>query len=312
MGVRKIKLNCQKSITFEEGCNLYLQNCKERNLREDTIRHYRQSYLRFYKYFDRTMPLREMTLQKYNGFMLHLKEEVSNDVSINSYLRDLIATLHFLMDEGHVEPFKMKAIKVDRWAVETYTDDELRTLLKKPPMKTCTFMEYQSWMMTTFLFSTGVRQRSLIFIQIKDVDFDNNVVTIRITKNRKPLIIPMNSTLAAHLREYLRHRQHKSTEDYLFCNVYGDQLCKSTSYKMLYDYNKSRGVEKTGIHRYRHTFAKQWILSGGNVVTLSRILGHSNLGITQNYINLLVTDLAKQVEEINLLDKFAAKKRIRI
>ena len=48
--MRKIKMNCQKSITFEEGCNLYLQNCKERNLREDTIRHYRQSYMRFYKY----------------------------------------------------------------------------------------------------------------------------------------------------------------------------------------------------------------------------------------------------------------------
>ena len=67
--MRKIRMNCQESITFEEGCNLYLQNCKERNLREDTIRHYRQSCLRFYRYFDRTMPLREMTLQKYNGFV---------------------------------------------------------------------------------------------------------------------------------------------------------------------------------------------------------------------------------------------------
>ena len=117
MGMPKIKMNCQESITFEEGCNLYLQNCKERNLREDTIRHYRQSYLRFYRYFERTMSLKEMNAQKYNGFVLHLKEEISNDVSINSYLRDLIATLHFLMDEGRVEPFKMKAIKVDKWTV---------------------------------------------------------------------------------------------------------------------------------------------------------------------------------------------------
>ena len=81
---------------------------------------------------------------------------------------------------------------------------------------------------------------------------------------------------------------------------------------MLYNYNKSRGVQTTGVHRYRHTFAKQWILNGGNVVTLSRILGHSNLSITQNYINLLVTDLAKQVEEINLLDKFSSKKRLKL
>ena len=81
---------------------------------------------------------------------------------------------------------------------------------------------------------------------------------------------------------------------------------------MLYTYNKNRGVETTGIHRYRHTFAKQWVLNGGNVVALSRLLGHSSLDITQNYINLLVSDVAKQVEEINLLDKFSARKKFKM
>ena len=81
---------------------------------------------------------------------------------------------------------------------------------------------------------------------------------------------------------------------------------------MMAAYNKSRGIETTGIHRYRHTFAKQWVLNGGSVVSLSKILGHSNLSITENYLNLLVTDLAKQVEEVNLLDRFAKKKQIRM
>ena len=43
------------------------------------------------------------------------------------------------------------------------------------------------------------------------------------------------------------------------------------------------------------------------MVALSRMLGHSDLSITQNYVNLLVSDLAKQVEEINLLDRFAVR-----
>lgn len=305
-------MKTNESITFEEGCNLYLQNCRERNLREDTIRHYRQSYLRFYKHFDRDMPISEMNERKYKEYVLRLREEIENDVSINSYLRDLIATMRFLMEEGYVKPLKMRSIKVDQWTVETYTDKELRILLKKPDLKKCGFMDYQCWVMTNFVFSTGVRQRGLIFIQIKDVDFDNSVLHVRVTKNRKLLIIPISSTMLGILKEYLKHRQHKSKEDYLFCNVYGEQLCKTTSYKMLYNYNKSRGVQTTGVHRYRHTFAKQWILNGGNVVTLSRILGHSNLSITQNYINLLVTDLAKQVEEINLLDKFSSKKRLKL
>jgi integrase/recombinase XerD len=166
--------------------------------------------------------------------------------------------------------------------------------------------------MTSLLFSTGVRQRSLINIKVKDIDFDNDIVHVNVTKNRKPLLVPINKTMSNILKEFLKYRQHKNMDDYLFCNIFGKQLVKATSYTMLYNYNKRRGVQTTGIHRYRHTFAKQWILNGGNVVSLSKLLGHSSLDITQNYIHLLVSDVAKQVNEINVLDKFYGKQRIKM
>ena len=81
---------------------------------------------------------------------------------------------------------------------------------------------------------------------------------------------------------------------------------------MLYLYNKGRGVERTGIHRDRHTFAKQRFLNGGNIVTLSKLMGHSSLEITQNYTNLLVSDLGKEVKALNLLDKFSTKEAIKL
>ena len=302
----------QNFLTFEEGCNKYLDNCRARNLREGTINHYKQSYVQFAKFFDMQMPVSEMDAQLYQKYVIFLRETLHNDVSINSYLRDFITTMHFLMNEGYLPYFKMQAIKVDRSGVETYSEEELMALLKKPNIKKCSFIEYQSWVMTNFLFSTAVRQRSLRFIKVKDLDFDNNVVYVTVTKNRKSLIVPFNRTLSNILKEFLKYRQHKSDEDFLFCNVFGQQLKKSTSYHMLYEYNKRRGVETTGIHRYRHTFAKQWILNGGNVVSLSKMLGHSSLQITQNYINLLVSDVAKEVETINLLDKFAPPQRIRM
>jgi integrase/recombinase XerD len=214
------------------------------------------------------------------------------------------------MNEGHIPYFRMKSIRVDKNNVETYSDAELIALLKKPNIKKCRFMEYQGWVVTNFLFATAVRQRSLMHIKIKDLDFDNGVVYVNVTKNRKPLIVPFDSTLSKILQEFLKHRQHKSNEEYLFCNVFGQQLNKSTSYHMLYEYNKRRGVETTGIHRYRHTFAKQWILNGGNVVSLSKILGHSSLQITQNYINLLVSDVSKEVENIQLLNKFTSRTKL--
>ena len=301
-----------QAVTFEDGCNKYLDNCRQRNLREGTINHYKQSYTQFYKYFDPNMPVENFTSDMYKKYVVYLRSTLQNDVSINSYLRDLITTLHFLMNEGYVTPFKMQAIKVDRTNVETYTDDELRTLLQKPNIKKCSFIEYQSWVMTNFLFSTGVRQRSLMNIKVKDVDFDNCVVYVNVTKNRKPLIVPINQTMVHILNEYLKYRKAKTKDDFMFCNVFGEQLVKSTCYHMLSEYNKRRGVQTTGIHRYRHTFARQWILNGGNVVSLSRLLGHSSLQITQNYINLLVSDVAKEVDTINLLDKFSNKKRIKM
>ena len=128
--MKKLKLENQGSITFEEGCNLYLQNCRQRNLREATIRHYKQSYIQFFKFFPPDMPLHDIDAKKYGEYVLFLKQKLDNDVSINSYLRDLITTLHFLMDEGYMHRFAMKSIRVDKHNVETYSEEELRLLLK--------------------------------------------------------------------------------------------------------------------------------------------------------------------------------------
>ena len=308
--MHKLKMKASRGLTFEEGCNKYLEYCRQRNLRQGTINHYRQSYVQFFKFFEPDTPIEEIDEDAYKRYVLHLRSTLNNDVSINSYLRDFITTMHYLMNEGYIQSYKMQAIKVDKSHIETYNEQELQLLLKKPNIKKCSFIEYQAWVMTNFLFSTAVRQRSLMFIKVKDIDFDNNVVYVNVTKNRKPLIVPLNQTMVNILREYLKYRNHKSDDDYLFCNVFGQQLVKSTCYHMLYEYNKRRGVETTGIHRYRHTFAKRWILSGGNVVSLSQLLGHSSLEITQNYIHLLVSDVAKQVEEINVLDKFYSRTHI--
>ncbi len=310
--MKRLKMDDETKLTFEEGCDMYLDSCRQRNLREGTIEHYRQIFHKFSNYFDPDMPVSDFNESIYNEFVLHLQKTMHNDISINTNLRDLITLLHFLMDRGYVDVFKMKSIKTDQHPIETYTEEELQKLLKKPNIRCCKFIEYECWVMTNFLFCTGVRQRSLMHIKIKDVDLNNHVVHINVTKNRKTLIIPLNQTIIGILKEFLKYRQYTSAEDWLFCNVYGKQLVKETCYHMLCCYNHARGVQKTGIHRYRHTFAKQWILSGGNVVVLSRLLGHSSLSITQNYIHLLVSDLSEQVEEINLLDKFAERKAIKM
>lgn len=146
----RLKMSKQ-NLTFKEGCEMYIQDCKSRNLREGTINHYRSSYKKMYDYFSPDMPLDEFTVDTFNDYVIYLKGYLTNDVSINAYLRDLIATLHFLMNSGYMPQMKLRSIKVDKPHKETYTDQELKELLRNPNVNKCTFVEYQSWVISCLL-----------------------------------------------------------------------------------------------------------------------------------------------------------------
>ena len=87
--MKKLKMARGVTLTFEEGCNKYLENCRQRNLREGTIEHYRrQSYVQFYKFFAPKMPIENIDEQTYKDYVLHLKSTLDNDISINKYRRE--------------------------------------------------------------------------------------------------------------------------------------------------------------------------------------------------------------------------------
>ena len=71
--MKKLKMTASKGLTIEEGCNNYLEYCRQRNLREGTIKHYRQSYGYFYKYFDKDMLVEDIDANTYKDYVLHLK-----------------------------------------------------------------------------------------------------------------------------------------------------------------------------------------------------------------------------------------------
>lgn len=302
--MQKIKMAIANDITFSEGCDEYILDCKARNLRDGTLRHYTDSSKQIMKYIGADTRVADIDKETIEDFIIQLRENpLLNDMSLYTYARDFKTLMYFFMKKEYIPDFKIKIPKVDKQPIETYTDRELRVLLKKPNLKHCGFTEYKVWVMTNFLLSTGIRQNSLVNLRIRDIDFDAEVVHVNVTKSRKPLIIPLNADIKKILQEYLKYRKG-GADDFLFCNLYGNKLTRSTVYHSFYDYNKSRGIQKTGMHRYRHTFAKKWVTLGGNVVTLQKILGHSSLDITQNYLNMLVSDIKKDIDEFNILREF--------
>lgn len=227
----------------------------------------------FGKFFDTKQPCRLITKQVYENYIIYLQTETNaNDQTIHSYCNGLRVIFNFFISNGYItEPFKMKLPRKEIKLKETYTDQELEKLLKKPDLKKCGFSEYRNWVLTNFLLGTGQRLSTVSNVKIQDICFDSSVIYLLRTKNRTQLIIPMSETLSVILSEYLKYRKGEPN-DYLFCNQYGGKMTNSGIETAIRRYNHSKGVQTTSVHVYRHTFAKTWIMSGGDMFRLQKLL----------------------------------------
>ena len=74
-------------------------------------------------------------------------------------------------------------------------------------------------------------------------------------------------------------------------------------------FNIARGVTKTSLHLFRHTFAKNYILAGGGMAQLQAILGHSTMDMTRRYVNLYGQDIQKDFNRFNPLNNLKEKEQ---
>lgn len=300
----KIKMN-NSELTFEVAFEKFLNNKHLKNVKEETIKNYKLNYKLFTDFFDKDTLCKDIDENVYLNYKQHLMKKHKNEQTINTYLRHVKAILNFMMKNNYVQEFEMQLLTVDDTIKDVFTEEELRKLLKKPNMDTCSFSEYRTWVITNYILGTGNRINTVRNILIKDIDFKNNEILLRVTKKRRQYNIPMPLTLSNILENYLKIRGG-NPDDYLFCTETGTQLSKGGIVKAFARYATSRGVEKTSEHLLRHTFAKLFYMNGGDVVTINYILGHKELSMTQRYLNLMCCDIKAKDITANPLDKLTS------
>lgn len=305
---KRIEMKTENNKTLAEGYSEFMRFCKVKNLSEATLVFYESDYNYFIKFVPEKNFLIDITTTTVEEYILYLKENTYiNNITINTYLRGLRAFLYYCMKVGYMNKFEITLIKAEKKAKETYSESELKVLLKKPNLKNTSFTDYRNWVIVNFLIATGVRVRTLINIKIGDIDFQSETVKYTVTKNRKQQLVPLSKTLSSVLNEYLLFRKGES-DDYLFPNAYGQQLTDRALQKSLAKFNKDRGVNKTSIHLYRHTFAKMWILKHGDILRLQKILGHSSLNMVREYVEMFTDDLQKDFNSFNPLEQMQDNK----
>ncbi len=258
----------------------FLDERSAQNLADETLRMYSVHVNLFLSLLHITN-VSQINSKSFQQFITALKADRKiKDVSVASYCRSIRAFLYWLMENEYIDTFKVHIPRYQTSIKRCYTDDELKLLLKRPRMH-CSETEYISWVFTNLICATGIRLRSARNIRVQDIQ--NDWLYLERTKNKQGLRLYLNPDLQRILKRYIDAFALQST-DYLFCTAQKEQYTTHTLDKMINQYNTDRGVTQTGIHRMRHTFARNFYIQTKDVYALSKLLGHSSVAVTENYL----------------------------
>ncbi len=296
---KRITMNGGSRKTYSEAFSAFIAAQTAKGVSDITIRNYHNNLHVISKYLDVEILLDNLTAKDIEGIFLSMRRAGLAHNSITTYARIVRTFLNWCQREG-LSSLSVPNMKDKETVKETYSDDELMRLLKKPKAN-CDFTEYRNWVIINFLMNSGCRAATVRNIQNRDVDLDSKQIMLRHNKNGKIQVIPLCSVMTNILREYTEIRKGNST-DYLFCNQYGSMLTMNGLRLAVAKYNISRGVEKTSTHLYRHTFARKYLVDcGGDAFTLQKLLGHSTLKMTKHYCSIYDADIAKNFDRFSPL-----------
>ena len=303
---KKIAFRGHSTQTYAEVFQSFISAKTAEGVSDITIRNYHNNLNVISKYLDTSRPLEDITKSDLDEMIVAMRRAGLAHNSISTYVRIVRTFLNWCHGSGR-SSLTISNIKDKDTVKETYTDEELTHLLRRPD-RDCDFTEYRTWVIVNFLLNSGCRAATVRNIQNRDVDIDARQITLRHNKNGKIQVIPLCSVMVGILREYMSLRGGVPTA-YLFCNQFGEMLTENALRLAIAHYNRSRGVQKTSTHLYRHTFARKFLIDcGGDAFMLQKLLGHSTLKMTKHYCSIYDADIARNYDRISPLAHIGSPK----
>lgn len=181
----------------------------------------------------------------------------------------------WLVAEETIDRSPMTNVKVEvppDEPVPVLTEDELARLLKVCEGRA--FDERRDTAMMRLFIDTGMRRAELVNLRVGDVDVFDTQTALVIGKGSRPRSCPFGFKTARALDEYLKVRDSHAyaSTDRLWLGTRGPLTADGVR-MILRRRGAQAGVADLHAHRFRHTFAHQWLAEGGNEGDLMRLTG---------------------------------------
>ncbi|MGE6488476.1 tyrosine-type recombinase/integrase [Paenisporosarcina sp. NPDC076898] len=200
--------------------------------------------------------------------------------TIANYTRNIKVFFSHLQNEKIIRKNPMKSIKnikPERKMKVMLEDNELKQFFRA--FDVSKFDQFRDWIIARVIFDTGARVGELLAIVPSDIDLRANAILLRETKSKKQRFVYFSDKTRRNLKSWLDYKDRYSDSDFVFPTLKGNKL-------------KIEGIERSfrlrsrdvGLqvhpHLLRNNFAKRYLINGGDLATLSRLLGHASIEIT--------------------------------
>lgn len=281
----------------------YLTEIEIRKYTPKTIRSYRNNlnlFIRFCEEEQGAAEVEELTLaivRQFTSFMISKSRKGSY---INGLLKTIKSFIQYCFEEGYGgfnTRKNFKWCKQEKAVIMAFKPSDVRTMLQS--CKGYDFLSVRDAAILTTLFETGIRCWELCSIQKADIHEDFIIIN---GKNHKQRVVPITPILRKALMKYTAAADNyfslKNTENYFFLSFHGRQLNNSAVENIIKRHGEGIEGIRVSPHTCRHFYAQQQVKMGTDLYTISRLLGHENIQITQTYLNSLrdeeVINITKQ------------------
>ncbi|TGE38712.1 site-specific integrase [Desulfosporosinus fructosivorans] len=316
-----------KYSNFDLKIEEYMLYCSSRNLSPKTLKSYETTLKLFSNYLvkehtvDDVEDVTKNHIRHYVKFLQErgkytcMEEKGNNKPSartdfgkpisvntINNYVRNIKVFFNWLADEDEIEKnpmLKIKLLKGSERIKAMLSEKEIKSILNS--FNKTIFNEYRNYIITLVILDTGCRISECLEIKVDDVNLTNQVVVLRYTKNKKERPVFFSPKLKKELNQWLKYKDRYMTNDLLFPTNRGTLLAINLYEKALRKIGNELKIELYP-HKLRANFAQYYLLNGGDILTLSRILGHSNLEVTKVYLQFDDESVNRQYQKFSPLN----------
>lgn len=257
---------------------LFVANKRLENLSEKSINQYVNATRNMLNYINKNY--KDITTNdiKYYLAMYQQTRKVAQNTLAN-IKRFVSAFFGWAADEEYIAKNPVRAIKTIKQQFkkkEFLTKEEIVNM--RDACKTL-----RETALLDFLLSTGVRVSELVSLNIQDIDFSKEEVTIYASKTRSYRTGYLNENAKKHLLDYLGSRKDENEALFISKRKNG-RINTQRVQKELQSIAERAGVSKhVTVHLIRKTFATNLYNSGCDIVIIKELLGHANIATTEKH-----------------------------